>query len=387
MCIGENYGDCVKNCGMCCMARDLETPAFNGIENKGVDAVSKVIVSNADWRGKEMTARNDWVHRFTEGELAEIENALRTFQKTGKTIGEMEKSDFPLNLLPERFNTVRDYLEDGPGLFLLRGIPVDKYSKDELRLIYWGLGKHFGTAVSQSSDGDLLGDVRNLGVDINSPKGRGYKSNQKLTYHTDSADVVALLVLRTAKSGGLSMIVSSLAIHNEIARTRPDLLEVLYQPFYWSWQSQEPAGGLPYYQQPIYTLHNGKFSSRYIRTHIISAQRFPEVPRLTPAQEEAMALIDTLAASQEFQFSMMFEPGDLQLLNNHVTYHSRTQFDDYQELDRRRHLLRMWLSVPNSRDLSPQLGTIYQDQKGGTVRGGFPSRTGNYAYETERPVD
>ena len=132
--------------------------------------------------------------------------------------------------------------------------------RTSLRFIYWGLGKHLGTAVSQSRDGDLLGDVRDIGVDIYSPKGRGYRSKQKLSCHTDTCDVVGLMVLRTAMSGGLSVLASSVAIHNEIARTRPDLLEVLYQPFWWSWQGQEPPGDKPYYRRTGFHL-----SSRQVR--------------------------------------------------------------------------------------------------------------------------
>src|SRR5690606_32521309 len=124
----------------------------------------------------------------------------------------------------------------------------------------------------------------NFNVDTLSSRGRGYTSRQHLNFHTDSCDVVCLFVLQTAKSGGRSMIASSIAIHDEIARTRPDLLETLYEPYHWSWQEQEPPGELPYYQQPIYSMEQGFFSSRYIRGHIRSAQRFDEVPRLTPQQ-------------------------------------------------------------------------------------------------------
>ena len=195
-----------------------------------------------------------------------------------------------------------DELENGLGLFHIRGLPTAPFSKDDLRMIYWGLGKHIGTVVSQSRDGDLLGDVRDIGVDLHGPKGRGYRSKQKLTCHTDTCDVVGLMVLRIAMSGGLSILASSVAIHNEIARTRPDLLEVLYQPFWWSWQGQEPPGDKPYYPEPVFTFHNGKFSCRYVRTVIQSGQRYPEVQRMTPAQEEAIELIDMLGNSPEFHF-------------------------------------------------------------------------------------
>ena len=341
-----------------------------------------IISSPADWSAAEMTVRKDWVHHFTQEQVAELAAALATVRARGKTVETMTREDFPLPTVSAVIDHARDYLENGAGLFLLRGFPANDYDKGDLRIVYWGLGQHLGAAVSQSGNGDILGDVRNLGIDKDSPKGRGYTSNQKLTYHTDSCDVVGLFVLRTARSGGLSMIASSVAVHNEIARIRPDLLEVLYQPFHWSWQGQEEPGTTPYYQQPVFNFHDGKFSCRYVRTHIISGQRFDEVPRLTPLQEEAMALFDSLAGSEQFHFSMMFQPGDIQFLNNHVTVHSRTAFEDFEEPERKRHLLRMWLSVPNSRALSPAMGTIFRDQAAGAVRGGFPSRTGRLIYET-----
>jgi hypothetical protein len=341
-----------------------------------------VIEGPANWRGTDILKSPDWIHVFSADELAEIDRALRGAQAQGVTFATLTTANFPLPRVSGLMAAARELLEDGPGLKLFRGTPAERYSKDELRLIYWGLGKHLGTAISQSPRGDVLGDVRDLGIDTFSPKGRGYTSNQQLSFHCDSCDVVGLFVLRTAKSGGLSKIASSVAVRNEIARTRPDLLEVLYQPFYWSWQGQEPPGERPWYPQPIYTEHAGRFASRYIRTHIRNAQRFPEVPRLTAAQEEAMTMIDTVAAREDMHFSMMFEPGDLQFINNHIAYHSRTAFEDHPEPDRHRHLLRMWLSVPNSRALSPDMATIYRDVSAGAVRGGFPSRTGTHVYET-----
>lgn len=333
-----------------------------------------------------MKERTDWIHHLDDGELAEIEAALQHVKDNGLEIHDINSADdFPLDRVAQTLAHARDYLENDAGLFHFRGIPVEDRPKDDLRMIYWGLGRHLGTAVSQSDRGDLLGDVRNLGIDINSPKGRGYTSNARLSYHTDSADLVALMVLRVAKSGGLSMIASSVAIHNEVARNRPDLLEILYQPFPWSWKGQEAEGEAPFYMQPIYSYHEGKFSSRYIRNHIISSQNAPEAPRLTDKQVEAMDYVDSLSRSEEFHFSMMFKPGDIQILNNHVTYHSRTEFEDYKELDQRRHLLRMWLSVPNSRALSPLMKTLYRDTGPGAVRGGFPSRTGTHQYETAAP--
>lgn len=344
--------------------------------------MQRIVESKADWRGPEMLVRQDWIHRVTDAEAGEIRDALRAAQDKGVDFDTISRENFPLPHFGKILAATLDELESGAGLKVLRGLPLDGLSKDDARLMYWGLGKHLGTAVSQSKDGDLLGDVRDFGSDITKPDGRGYKSRQQLSYHTDSCDVVGLLVLRVAKSGGLSIIASSTAVHNEIARQRPDLLDALYQPFPWSWNGQEAPGEKPWYLQPLFSFHNGKLSCRYIRMQVLNSQRFDDAPRLSEQQLEAMALFDRLASSDDFKLTMMFEPGDMQLLNNHVMLHSRTSFEDYPDEDRKRHLLRMWLSVRNSRELSPLMGAIYRDQRGGVVRGGFPSRTGAHHYRT-----
>ena len=348
--------------------------------------MNRIVDSKADWRGPDILARSDWMYRVSAEEDAEIRAALSRAKTQGVDFDSRSRENFELPLFSQRLRHALDLLEDGPGLSVIRGLPVEGLSKDDMRLMYWGLGRHLGTAVSQSRNGDLLGDVRDFGSDITAPDGRGYKSRQQLSYHTDSCDAVALLVLRVAKSGGLSIIASSTAVHNEIARMRPDLLDVLYEPFPWSWNGQEPPGERPWYMQPLFSVCDGKLSCRYIRMQVLNSQRFEDAPRLSEAQKEAMTLFDSLASSDGFRFSMMFEPGDMQLLNNHVMVHSRTAFDDYPEEDSKRHLLRMWLSVPNSRALSPAMGAIYRDRTPGAVRGGFPSRTGRHHYSTAEAV-
>ncbi len=347
-----------------------------------------IIEDLADWRAADMEDQGEWVIHLTSDQVGGLDRALTAAKASGTTLDGLSKANFPLDGFDDLFADILKRLEEGRGIAVVRGLPALKYSKDDLRLMYWGIGRHVGVAVSQSSKGDLLGDVMDFGSDVNSSTGRGYMSRQHLGFHTDTSDVVALMVLRPAMSGGLSMICSSLAIRNEIARTRPDLLELLYQPFYWTWKGQQQPGEAPYYQQPIYSERDGKFSSRYIKTHILSAHEdHPELPKLTDLQHEAMSAIDHMALDPKFHFSMMFEPGDIQFLNNHVTMHSRSAFQDHPEPDRRRHLLRMWLSVPNSRALNPAMAPIYRDQARGAVRGGFPSRTGSHSFETVQARD
>ena len=173
------------------------------------------------------------------------------------------------------------------------------------------------------------------------------------------------------------MVCSSLSIRDVIASIRPDLLDVLYRPFWWSWNGQQGVDEQPYYEQPIYTEHAGRFSSRIDLSGIAAAyEEFADaLPPLGPRQIEALMLVNRLANDARLQLSLMFEPGDIQLLNNHVVYHAQTQFEDYCEDARKHHQFRMWLSVPNSRPLSPFMLPIYRELQGGAVRGGFPSRS------------
>ncbi|HWK55441.1 MAG TPA: TauD/TfdA family dioxygenase, partial [Hyphomicrobiales bacterium] len=171
-----------------------------------------------------------------------------------------------------------------------------------------------------------------------------------------------------------------------ILRRRPDLLEVLYQPFWWSRQGQELPGEKPFYPQPIFAEHKGRFICRYIRNHIRNGQLFDEVPRLTPKQILAMDMIDAIAADPDVHFEMHFEPGDLQYLNNHVMFHTRTAFEDWPEPERKRHLLRMWLSVPNSRELPESFAPFYREVRPGAVRGGFPGHLKQQLYHTTKSL-
>ena len=338
------------------------------------------------WKAADLAADTSrWIHELSPAQIADIDAALAASKVAGAGIEGLTRETFPLGEALEALELVHRALEEDLGLFVLRGLPVERYTKDELRLVYWGLGLHLGTAVTQSEKGDVLGDVRNFGDEVSaaSQTGRGYMSKEWLGFHTDTSDVVALMVLRTSKSGGRSMFASSVAIRDKIAATWPQLHDILQQPFYWSWKGQEPEGELPYYQQPIFTTHEGRFSSRYIKTHIMSAQELADVPRLTEWQRAAMTAIDLLAMDPEYHYSMQFEPGDMQFLNNHVTYHARTAFEDYPEPDRKRHLLRMWLATPRTRALAPSMSAIYPDQAAGAVRGGFPSQAEEFVFETK----
>lgn len=334
----------------------------------------------AEWRGPELQRRDDWIHRFTPAELAEIEAALQHAKAQGHTFDTLTPEAFPLPTVARRLQILRDELENGTGLYVLRGLPTAERPRDDVRLIFWGLGLHIGTPVCQTYSGEYLGDVRQFGEQT----GRLYNTNIAGGFHGDTADVVALCVVRTAKSGGRSLIASTVAIHNELARTRPDLLETLYQPFTWlSTTPDEYLGGRSRtFQQPMFSRVGDKFSSLWLPVLVRRAQGMPGVPPMTPLQQEALDAVDAMANSPEFMLDMMFEPGDLQFVNNHVLVHGRTAFEDYDEPDRKRHLLRLWLSMANSRPLDPAMARTWGNTAAGAIRGGIGTEAGRRVYQS-----
>ncbi|MFN0163868.1 MAG: TauD/TfdA family dioxygenase [Burkholderiales bacterium] len=306
------------------------------------------------WRGSELAGRSDWIVRLDAADCAELDAALLQAKARGIGIPALSKKDFPIPGVARKLAGVLRDLENGRGFALLRGLPVERYSKTDAALIYWGIGAHFGPAFAQNAQGDMLGHVRDLGADWRSDmKARGYQTRFRLPFHNDSTDVVGLLCLRRARSGGDSLIVSSTAAHNEMLKRRPDLARALYEPFCVDRRDEESEGQKPWYVTPTFNWFAGRMFVRYNRTFIESAQRFAEVPRLTALQVEALDLMDELCNDPQLRLDMPFEPGDMQFVCNYAILHSRNDYEDYPEPDRKRHLLRLWLRTPGFAALPP----------------------------------
>lgn len=337
---------------------------------------SKPLLKNPGvWRGSELQKSQEWIFHFPLEGIAEIENAMRRVQAMKLAPPNFGREDFPLPTFSTELNNVLEELEHGRGFLLMRGLPTECYSEAEAEIIFWGLSQHLGVPLSQNSEGHFLGHVRNLALDLNKTNVRGYQTTAELTFHNDQSDVLLLMCLNAAKSGGLSRIVSVTALQNEIQLRRPDLLDELYKPYYFDRRGERgrtDEDDLPYFAMPVLSYHGGLVSARYSRGYIQSAQRFPEVPRLTDKQIEALDLFDAIAKEEGMELAFQMEPGDIQLLNNYSVLHARTDFEDFPEPERRRHLLRLWLSVPNSRELPPCFEKRFGTCRSGAVRGGIP---------------
>ena len=212
----------------------------------------------AAWYGPEMAKRSDWLMPLSAAEIAEIEAATKALIAREADIAAITARDFPLPALaPKLTARVEGEVLNGRGFILLRGLPVDRWTTREAATAYFGLGSHLGSARSQNGKGHVLGHVQDLGLASNDPNVRIYQTHERQTFHTDSCDIVGLLCLKTAKSGGLSALVSSTTIFNEMRRRRPDLLKLLFEPAATDRRGEVPEGQTPYFDIPLFNWHQG----------------------------------------------------------------------------------------------------------------------------------
>ncbi len=299
----------------------------------------------ATWRGPEIQHSDDWLHRLTPDQLADLERALAHARSTGKPMTELTREDFPLPVLAPAIRGWLETLQRGRGFLNVKGVPVERHSDEDAALFQWGLGLHLGRAVSQNAAGDVLGHVLDTGADPTDPSVRLYKTRVELGFHTDGSDLVGLMCIRPGRSGGENRLVSATALYNEILRRRPDLLPLLYEPFYWDRNDEQAEGQPPFFALPICRFADGHLTFFYIPWYIRKAQRHPEVPRLTPQQHELLDLSDAIAADPAFYVEMRLEPGEINYLKNNAVLHARTEYVDFEEPARKRHLVRLWLTA------------------------------------------
>jgi hypothetical protein len=317
------------------------------------------------WSGDELAAAGNWIARFTEDDFADFERALaHVARKRVSDVTEIRAEDFPLPHFQERIADVVDRLDNGLGLVLLRGLPIyDRFTEDEATIIYWGMGRHMGNLVPQNRKGDLIGHIRDLGR--RGPYERAYATNEDLGFHTDSTDFVGLMCLRPALYGGESFVASSGLLYNFVISEHPEYLPILNKNFPTDWRSEEPAGSPGWYLEPLYSYVGGALSATVRTGRAMSAMRFPEVPRLTADEVSCFMYYDSLPKRPGVALGMQLQTGDIQFINNFVTVHTRTAFaDDPEDPTRQRHLLRLWISRPETgRPLCPEYAIW---------RGGYP---------------
>jgi Taurine catabolism dioxygenase TauD, TfdA family len=326
-----------------------------------VSALPPLQIGRAAWLGSEIGQEGDWVFRLTSEHIAEIEAAARPLVVRGEAVtrdlAHLTRATFPLRALGPVLERLLEELLHGRGFALIRGLPIERYSRLETAVIFMGLGAYLGNARSQNARGHVLGHVYDVGLSSTDPNVRIYQTRERQTFHTDSCDVVGLLCLREALRGGESLLVSASTIWNELRKSRPDLLARLLLPMPHDRRGEVPIGGKPYFEIPVFSWHEESLTVFYQRQYFDSAQRFPEARRLTSEDIAALDAFDALANSDRLHLKMRLLPGDMQFVHNHSMLHDRTAFDDGPE--NKRHLLRLWLASPGARPLPPAFAARY----------------------------
>jgi hypothetical protein len=295
------------------------------------------------WRGSGLRDSERWSLLLGGVHRSELIAAVGAVEASGTAVGDISREEFPLPTLAPLLSGVAGELMDGRGFSLVRGVPVTGLSGRQREIVAVGIGCHVGSVVGQGPDKAPVLHVRSEGADPAEPTSRGYQHSRRLDYHTDPTDVVALLCVRPAKSGGLGSIVSSTAVHDEIVRTRPDVAAVLHQP--WWFDRRRGNGPDSFFSRPVYSVgDDGRLSAYYGLDYMRSAQRGAHVPPLSPAQTDAMEALDQLNNDPRFVLTMDLRAGDMQFLNNHVVMHSRSAYEDHPEPHRRRDLIRLRLA-------------------------------------------
>lgn len=317
---------------------------------------TQTVEEPAAWRPDDLAADRSWIYHLGDAELSEVGDAIANVRAKGLAACEFGREAFPLPTLSRRIDQIIQELEHGRGCVLVKGLDVERYQMADLKTLYWGLGVHLGVPISQNAKGDLIGHVTDSGHDYQRKNVRGYTTNDALRPHCDSSDIVALLCVHHAKSGGESIIASSINIFNEILRTRPEFLDDLAEGFYFDLRGEGASGDsdeVTRHKVPVFCYHHGRLSARYNQKIIEDGQRKAGSP-LTGRALDAVRYVGELALRADIRFDMRFEQGDIQILNNHVILHARNSFEDFPQPHRKRNLLRLWVNLRQGRKLPPE---------------------------------
>ena len=309
------------------------------------DVLAEPLHVPAAWRGEDVRKTDNWRYSLTSSDVDEVTQALAQSKATGKSLGDLVADDFPLPSLADKFEAWRQELSAGRGFQVISGVPVLEWSQEDSERFFWCFGLHLGQPGAQNPQGDLLGHVTDTGDSADDPFVRLYRTASNIEYHCDAADVVGLLCLQKAKSGGKSRIVSSVTVYNEVLKRRPDLAPQLFDAFLLDRRNEGNDGTPGHIPIEPCRFANGTLRTFYHSDYFRSVVRHDDVPPFSEDRQALMDLYEEVAADPTLYFDMDLEPGDIQLLSNHTNLHARTDYEDWPEPGRKRHLLRLWLSL------------------------------------------
>jgi hypothetical protein len=314
------------------------------------------------WKVSDLDGKAGISEPLGDEHVAAFDIALRQVRANGITVENITRTDFPLDSIAGSVARWENEIQEGRGILVLTGFPADRYSKEECGIIFYGLGAHFGEAQSQSLLGDRLGHVVDVGG--KDTRERAYRNSAELALHTDASDIVGMMSLVKAMHGGVSGFCSGPAVYTHILENQPDLLDTLFEGYFYHLFGEQEPGKSPITDKkiPVFSQSEGYLSVSFLRSYIELA--FEELEQeKSELETRALDSFDEIAHSPAFRLDFMMEPGDMAFFNNYTVLHTRTEFNDDEDPQRKRHLLRLWLRAWNPRPLCGDIGT-YKARKG-----------------------
>lgn len=324
-----------------------------------------------NWLSNEITEDKSWIFELAPDAADDIVRAVRKAAEARKPLLDYCKEDFDFGSTSTTLDAAFNLAKHGCGMALVRNLPRNVLSDKEYELMTWGIGLHQGVARPQGKDSQYISAVRDVGVDYRSATGRGYSSSAELDFHTDRSDIIVLTCYNRALSGGKSMVVSTAAAYERFVERHPELVKFTKIPLYFSRQGEVREGEGPTFSHPLVTEADGRLFVRWNRNRAVTAQEYPEVPRMADELWSALNTFDALLHEPEIEYSMYLEPGDMQILNGNVTLHARTNYTDSSDPAKKRLVYRLWLATPDSVRLPDEWLGAYRCTQPGAVRGGI----------------
>jgi hypothetical protein len=325
------------------------------------------------WTVADLARDTSWTFHLDDADRADLMSGLLAGREPGQPLLQYRRSDFPFGeRVLARLRAAVDEAQHGRGIALVKGMPREGLEPADAELLTWAIGLHLGVARPQDRLTRYINVVKDVGVDYRSPTGRGYSSNAELDFHVDSADVVLLNCYNQSPVGGESLCSSGVAAWRQMVAERPDLAEALEResvPF--SRQGEQAEGEAPFSTLTVFARTDADVFCAWNRNRIQNGFKLPGAPACSERLREGMELLDAILRRPEFMFRMHLEPGDLQILSNFTTLHSRTSFTDHEDEARRRTLYRLWLSTPNGRRLPQGWRDKWGAEEPGVVKGGM----------------
>jgi alpha-ketoglutarate-dependent taurine dioxygenase len=311
------------------------------------------ITGRGAWQGADFASPESWTYQLTPAVVDEFDTAMRRVRDEDRQISSLTRADFPAPSFISDARALREEVVSGRGFVVITGLPIESYNDQEATLIYWGIATWLGLPMPQNARDEYLFAVRDEGYNFQRDYGatgvRISRTASAIDFHTDSSacyagytpDIVALLALRAARTGGMTALVSARTVHNVLRREHPECLRRLYQPYYFDRRAELRPGESPTIYAPVFT-YDGDPAIRFFRFNLVKGHETAGVP-LTPADLEAVEALENVCRREELAARFDMQRGDMQFVNNRTVLHSRTAFEDYAEPEFRRHLLRLWL--------------------------------------------